>query len=231
MKTLKYGITHIETGDKAKDMPTAAEQTAQAIVAALDAFNYDGADPSLVLSRVVALETYQGTRKGTAAQRAAALANFTNGELWQDTDGTKLLYRKDGGVWVPQHGSKFRAVKTSGAVSNIQSLTAISGLTVSFTLAAALEMMITVAFSGYSDATDNVTQCHLRDNASSIYSWTFRPNSAGAATGQAWTLAVPLTFAAGSHSLTIALQRAAGTGGYYIAPSTTGNAMSLEARV
>ena len=56
MKTLKYGIKHIEGGDRAKDLPTAMAQSAQSIVNALDSFNYNGKDPNLVLARVAAIE-------------------------------------------------------------------------------------------------------------------------------------------------------------------------------
>ena len=39
--------------------------------------------------------------KGTAAQRAAFLSTAVNGMLWQDTDSIKMIWRKDGAVWVP----------------------------------------------------------------------------------------------------------------------------------
>lgn len=38
---------------------------------------------------------------GTAAQRVAATGTATAGMLWQDTDGIKMIWRKDGSVWVP----------------------------------------------------------------------------------------------------------------------------------
>ena len=38
---------------------------------------------------------------GTAAQRVAATGTATAGMLWQDTDGTKMIWRKDGAAWVP----------------------------------------------------------------------------------------------------------------------------------
>jgi len=39
--------------------------------------------------------------KGTAAQRAAFLSTAIDGMLWQDTDGIKMIWRKDGANWVP----------------------------------------------------------------------------------------------------------------------------------
>lgn len=41
------------------------------------------------------------TQKGTASQRTAALAGAPDGTLWQDTDGIKMIWRKDGATWVP----------------------------------------------------------------------------------------------------------------------------------
>lgn len=104
MKTLKYGITHIETGDKAKDMPAAAEQTAQSIVAALDAFNYNGADPNLVLSRLAAVEAWNAgavwRRAGTTAEMNAYAA-APEGFEWYNTTTRRTYYRL-GGAWVPR---------------------------------------------------------------------------------------------------------------------------------
>lgn len=39
--------------------------------------------------------------RGSAAQRASFTATATNGTLWQDTDGIKMVWRKDGTIWVP----------------------------------------------------------------------------------------------------------------------------------
>ena len=39
--------------------------------------------------------------KGTGAERTAATGTSTNGMLWQDTDGIKMIWRKDGAAWVP----------------------------------------------------------------------------------------------------------------------------------
>lgn len=39
--------------------------------------------------------------RGTAAQRTAALAGVPVGTHWQDTDGIRMLWRKDGAAWVP----------------------------------------------------------------------------------------------------------------------------------
>lgn len=38
---------------------------------------------------------------GTVSQRTAFTSTATNGMLWQDTDGIKMIWRKDGAAWVP----------------------------------------------------------------------------------------------------------------------------------
>jgi hypothetical protein len=38
---------------------------------------------------------------GTVAQRTTFTSTATAGWLWQDTDGIKMIWRKDGAVWVP----------------------------------------------------------------------------------------------------------------------------------
>lgn len=38
---------------------------------------------------------------GTSSQRTAFTSTATNGMLWQDTNGIKMIWRKDGSAWVP----------------------------------------------------------------------------------------------------------------------------------
>lgn len=40
-------------------------------------------------------------QSGTASQRTAFTSTAPDGFLWQDTDGIKMIWRKDGAVWVP----------------------------------------------------------------------------------------------------------------------------------
>lgn len=40
-------------------------------------------------------------QSGTASQRTAFTSSATDGWLWQDTDGIKMIWRKDGAAWVP----------------------------------------------------------------------------------------------------------------------------------
>lgn len=48
-----------------------------------------------------ALKARANLRKGTAAQRSAFSSQATEGDVWQDTDGTKFMYIRQSGVWVP----------------------------------------------------------------------------------------------------------------------------------
>lgn len=74
MKTLpKYNLPVPEGGDLARDLPAHLETMVHGIEAALDSFNYHGADPNLVLSRVAALE---------AATSAPGWATPTLGPGW-----------------------------------------------------------------------------------------------------------------------------------------------------
>lgn len=47
------------------------------------------------------LSESSNVRVGTAAQRASFLASAPVGSLWQDTDGIRMIWRKDGSAWVP----------------------------------------------------------------------------------------------------------------------------------
>lgn len=54
-----------------------------------------------------AIQKYGNVQKGTATQRASAGATAANGSLWVDTDGTKMLWRRDSsatGNWAPAVG-------------------------------------------------------------------------------------------------------------------------------
>lgn len=48
-----------------------------------------------------ALNLYGNALRGTASQRAAFLSTAADGMLWQDTDGVRMIWRKDGAAWVP----------------------------------------------------------------------------------------------------------------------------------
>ncbi|PII81559.1 hypothetical protein BMH32_04705 [Leucobacter sp. OLJS4] len=66
-------------------------------------FDYSGADPAAVLSRVAALEVLaarNGRMSGTAQERANAAAAARYGVIWQDTDAGRKTYISNGaGGW------------------------------------------------------------------------------------------------------------------------------------
>lgn len=74
-----------QLGIKAPDLP--------------DPFNPVGDMNTLASTADTAIR--QAASRGTAAQRAAFTAAAPNGTLWQDTDGVKMIWRKDGASWVP----------------------------------------------------------------------------------------------------------------------------------
>ena len=59
--------------------------------------------------------------KGTTAERTAATGTATAGMLWQDTDGIKMIWRKDGAAWVPA------AWSWSGTTTQMNSFAAPNG--------------------------------------------------------------------------------------------------------
>lgn len=69
-----------------------------------DAYNLVGDLATFSTAVDGALTTVANARKGTAAQRIAVAATTQDGVLWQDTDGIKMLWRRDGSVsgsWAP----------------------------------------------------------------------------------------------------------------------------------
>ncbi len=57
MKSTRFGLKYIEGTDLAKDLPAQSREIAESIAKALEEFDYNGADPALVLSRVASLES------------------------------------------------------------------------------------------------------------------------------------------------------------------------------
>ena len=64
-----------------------------------DAYNLVADLATLASDTQAALVARANAYKGTGTQRAA-FTTAPNGTLWQDTDGNKILYRKDTGGWV-----------------------------------------------------------------------------------------------------------------------------------
>lgn len=69
-----------------------------------DAYNLVGDLATFSSAVDSAITSVANARKGTAAQRIAAAASSPDGVLWQDTDGIKMIWRRDGSVggsWAP----------------------------------------------------------------------------------------------------------------------------------
>lgn len=68
-----------------------------------DADNYDFIVDSAATAQTVddALTDIASAFKGTVAERTAFTATAVDGMLWQDTDGIKMIWRKESAAWVP----------------------------------------------------------------------------------------------------------------------------------
>lgn len=173
---------------------------------------YDANSTGLVDPRVAG-----GTRfKGTQAQMAAFTGAEDGDSFFNTTDN--IEYVRLGGAWAVRNLS-LRALKTSGSISGITANTPIPGLSLAFTLASAATLDVTVSVNGYGTAADTVAQVQLLDGGVAISRWNFKANSGGTATYQAWTFTTSLPFSASSHSLSLSMLRAGGSGGYTITPN------------
>lgn len=68
-----------------------------------DADNYDFIVDSAATAQTVddALTAVASAFRGTVAERTAFTSTAVDGMLWQDTDGIKMIWRKNGVAWVP----------------------------------------------------------------------------------------------------------------------------------
>lgn len=66
-----------------------------------DPYNLVGDLNTLAQTADAAIGGVANAHKGTSSQRTAFTTTAVNGMLWQDTDGIKMLWRKDGSAWVP----------------------------------------------------------------------------------------------------------------------------------
>lgn len=84
-----------------RDLGKELREFGQSINDALADFDYNGADPNLVLSRVTALEGYIPSKlkyfSGTQAERLAA--SPPNGSVWQETAAPYLTFVRIGTTW------------------------------------------------------------------------------------------------------------------------------------
>lgn len=68
-----------------------------------------------------ALKERANLRKGTGAQRTAFSSRATEGDVWQDTDGSKFMYIRQSGVWVPDKRRDI-SFRTKNAGANLTGL-------------------------------------------------------------------------------------------------------------
>lgn len=66
-----------------------------------DPYNLVGDLNTLARTADAAIGGVANAHRGASTQRTAFTTTAVNGMLWQDTDGIKMLWRKDGTAWVP----------------------------------------------------------------------------------------------------------------------------------
>ena len=80
-------------------MPT----TARGIWSPSDTDNVDFTTHLATMAATIdlAIGEVANAQRGTASQRNSQSASMATGVLWQDTDGIRMIWRKDGAVWLP----------------------------------------------------------------------------------------------------------------------------------
>lgn len=105
----KYGLVAPSETTRFRDLGKELREMAQSIEDVLESFDYNGADPGLVLSRVTALEGATPLR-GTIAARTAA-TGVPDGVIWSDTDGARMVWRRIPTGWMLLSRHSWRASK------------------------------------------------------------------------------------------------------------------------
>lgn len=199
--------------------------------------------------------------KGTAAQRAAFLSTAVNGMLWQDTDGIKMIWRKDGAAWAPavwrwsgttaqmnSFGANapdgfewfntttntthtrlggswvnrvlgYVSINSPDQMGITGTATAITGISISFTLTGPAKVKVTGQLRGNGSAATTVVEHGLLDNGSQVLTWTRGANSGNTASlTSSQAVSGVLDLASGSHTFTVTSRVAAGGGTYNSRP-------------
>jgi hypothetical protein len=124
------------------------------------------------------------------------------------------------GGWVPV--DPMVVVSTTGLQSGITAATAVTGMSLTFTLPGTSTLRVTAGLTHYATAADTVLSLSVKDGASTLTTWTRQANSspstASTGHGSNFMMIIP-GIASGSHTLTLEVARAAGTGTISVAPA------------
>lgn len=166
---------------------------------------------------------------GSSAQMNA-FTQAPNGFEWFNTTETLTYVRLDGAWSRALSGTVLGfARQTSGSQASGTKFS-LTGLSVPITLAAAQNVRVDLTFRRYSTVGGDLVDFMVEDGGTPIWRDTTQANSGGVTTGLSTTHSMILQLAAGSHTLTAALQRVSGSGNITSAPSAIApNMLSVTA--
>ena len=149
---------------------------------------------------------------GTTAGRAS-VTGMKLGDTYQESDGSKKLWRYDGAGWAP--GGTLTSFGTVGTQSGIIGATTVAGISIPITLPSSATLRVSGQVPTYATVVDTVVEIALLDGATKVAGWTKNANSSISAASTThihnFELYLP-SVSAGTHTYTIQVSRAAGTG-------------------
>lgn len=152
---------------------------------------------------------------GTTAQMNA-FTQAPNGFEWFNTTDNSDYVRL-GGAWVIV-GHIFTAKQTSGSQASSIKF-ALAGLSASFSLASPQSVALDLTFRRYSTVAGDLVDFIIEDGATLLWKDTTQANSGGVTTGLSTSHKMIVQLGAGSHSITVSLQRVQGSGNITSAPT------------
>lgn len=118
---------------------------------------------------------------------------------------------------------------TSSSQSPVVGEVQVTGMSISFTLAAAATLRISALIRAYSTVATDVLAIRVKDNGVGVVDWVKQANSASAGTVQNHDVEAWLPVAAGAHTFTLHALRAAGSGNISVVANATGpNQLRVE---
>lgn len=180
---------------------------------------------------------YAAKLGGMMVDTASVRTNLPAADLWEglrftETD-TGITYRRVNNGWLRETP---QAIVTTGPTQTgiVSPATVVTSLQLVVVLPAPTTLAVTLQLQTYSTAAGDVMAIGLRDsekNNASVAEWSRGTNSGGASTGNSQLLGAVLPqVAAGTHTYSVVVIRAAGTGQIAIAPTATSpNFLQIEA--
>lgn len=188
-------------------------------------YNYVGDMAQLASTTQAALVRRSWYYVGSDEDRLALAApELRDGITWEDPS-TGRMWTRRAGAWVEKDLVRSLgriAPVTTGAQNNIEgTMTKVTGATLNVTLSAPTQLRIYASLTTYSSNASDVINVALLNGDAVVSQMTTPPNSSSsiAATGRVQIFITEVLLPAGSHALSIGVQRVAGPGKISIAPS------------